>query len=60
MPSCTDEDTRNKTQIGERWAQASDHAYATIENMKHGGGMTDLMRAATGCALRPASKSFVC
>ncbi|MGZ3215817.1 hypothetical protein [Paracoccus sp. T5] len=44
----TNEDMRNKTQIGECWAGASDHVFATIEKMKHGRSMADQMRAAIG------------
>lgn len=42
----TNEDTRNKTQIGQCWARASGHIYATIEKLKHGADMADQMREA--------------
>lgn len=42
----TNEDTRNKTQIGDCWARASGHVYATIEKVRHGLEMPDQMRAA--------------
>ncbi|MRX48853.1 restriction endonuclease subunit R [Paracoccus sp. S-4012] len=42
----TNEDTRNKTQIGTCWARASGHVYATIEKAKHGLGMAEQMRTA--------------
>ncbi|MBV0892774.1 hypothetical protein KTN05_13055 [Paracoccus sp. Z118] len=34
----TNEDTRNKTQIGACWARASGHVYATVEKVRHGAG----------------------
>ncbi|MDO5703911.1 MAG: DEAD/DEAH box helicase family protein [Paracoccus sp. (in: a-proteobacteria)] len=42
----TNEDTRNKTQIGTCWARASGNVYATIEKLQHGVGMAEQMRAA--------------
>ena len=44
----TNEDTRNKTQIGACWAKASGNVYATVEKLKHGVGMADQMRGALG------------
>lgn len=44
----TNEDTRNKTQIGDCWARASGHVYATVEMVKHGVGMAEQMRQAIG------------
>lgn len=46
----TNEDTRNKTQIGACWARASGHVYATVEKAKHGAGMAEQMRVAIGGA----------
>lgn len=50
----TNEDTRNKTQIGDCWAKASGHVYATVEKLKHGLGMAEQMRAAIARAAQSA------